>query len=158
MERKIELKEQPPQMVLGKRFRSSMAKVAEDVGAGYGALFAYLGELGEFPSGAPFALFYGDPEGFDPEDFEMELCVPVSRALQGRGEIVAREIPGGLAAVTIHKGPYSAMEPAYGDLKAWMAENGFRHAGPAREVYLNDPGQVTEDELLTEVSIPVVKT
>lgn len=155
MERKIELVEQPAQLVLGKRFRTSMARIQEDIGAGYGALFAYLGEMGEYPSGAPFALYFG-PD-FDPEDFEMELCVPVNRALEGKGDIEAHEIPGGLAVVTIHKGPYSEMEPVYGDLEAWMKENGYQYAGPARELYMNDPGQVAEADLLTEVSIPVAK-
>ena len=155
MERKIELKEQPAQLVLGKRFRTSMAKVQEDIGAGYGALFAYLGELGEYPSGPPFALYYG--HDFDPEDFEMELCVPVNRLLEGQGDIVAREVSGGLAAVTIHKGPYGEIEPVYGELDAWIKENGYQNAGPAREVYLNDPSQVSEADLLTEVSFPIAK-
>ena len=157
MERKIELKELPDQMVLGKRFHTSMAKVAENIGAGFGALFGYLGELGEYPSGPPFALYYGDMEGFNPDDFEMELCAPVNRQLEGRDDIVARDVRGGLAAVTIHKGPYSGVEPAYNDLDAWIKENGYQYAGPAREVYLNDPDSVAESELLTEISIPVSK-
>lgn len=156
MERKIELKEQPTQTILGKRFRTSMEKIQEDIGAGFGALFGYLGELGEHPSGAPFALYYGGME-FNPEDFEMELCIQVNRLLEGKGDIVAREVPGGLAAVTLHKGPYSAMEPAYNDLDVWIKENGYTYAGPAREVWLNDPASVVESELLTEISFPVSK-
>ena len=155
MERKIELKELPSQPVLGKRFRSSIAKIQEDIGAGYGALFAYLEEVGEYPSGPPFALYYG-PD-FDPEDFEMELCVPVNHVLESRGDIVSREVPGGLAAVTVHKGPYGEMEPVYGELDAWIKENGYGYAGPAREVYLNDPSHAAEADLLTEISIPVEK-
>jgi effector-binding domain-containing protein len=161
MERIIELKEMPSQTILGKRFRTSMEKIQEDIGAGFGAIFGCLGELGEHPSGAPFALYYGDMVGdkvdFDPGDFEMELCVPVSRLLESKGEIVAREVPGGLAAVTLHKGPYSTVEPAYSDLDAWVKENGYRYAGPAREVWLNDPSQVAEADLLTEISFPVSK-
>jgi effector-binding domain-containing protein len=158
MERKIELQEKPAQTIVGKRFRTSMEKIQGDIGASFGALFGYLGELGEHPSGAPFALYYGDMEEFNPEDFEMELCVPVNRLLEGKGDIVAREVPGGLAAVTMHKGPYDAVEPAYNDLDAWIKENGYQYAGPAREVWLNDPGSVEESELLTEISFPVSKT
>ncbi|MEW6554217.1 MAG: GyrI-like domain-containing protein [Actinomycetota bacterium] len=157
MERKIELQEQPAQMVLGKRFRTSMEKIQGDIGAGFGAIFGYLGELGEYPSGAPFGLYFGDMQGFDPNDFEMELCVPVNRLLESKGEIEAREVPGGLAAVTMHKGPYNTVELAYNDMEAWVKENGYQYAGPAREVWLNDPSQVAESELLTEVSFPVSK-
>ncbi len=106
MERNIELKEMPSQAILGKRFRTSTEKIQGDIGAGFGALFGYLGELGEYPSGAPFALYYGGMD-FNPEDFEMELCIPVNRLLEGKEDIVAREVPGGLAAVTMHKGPYA---------------------------------------------------
>jgi effector-binding domain-containing protein len=157
MERKIELQEQPALSVLGKRFRTSMDRIGGDIGAGFGALFGYLGELGEYPSGAPFGLYFGDMEGFDPNDFEMELCVPVNRLLESKGDIVAREVPGGLAAVTVHKGPYDAVEQAYSDLDTWIKENGYQYAGPAREVWLNDPSTVAESELLTEISFLVSK-
>jgi len=157
MERQIELQERPAQIVLGKHYRTSITKIAEDIGAGYGAIFAYLGELGEPPAGMPFVLYPGDMQEFNLEDFEMEVCVPVSRMLESRGDIKAVEIPGGLAAVTLHKGPYDGVEPAYNDLETWVKENGYKYAGPARETYMNDPGQVPESELLTEISIPVAK-
>ena len=157
MERKIELQERPAQIILGKRYRTSMAKIADDIGAGYGAIFGYLGELGEPPSGMPFVLYFGDMEEFDLDDFEMEVCVPVSRMLESKGDITAEELPGGLAAVTIHKGPYDGVEPAYNDLDAWIKENGYEYAGPARETYMNDPSQVPASELLTEISFPVAK-
>jgi len=157
MERKIELQERPAQMVLGKHYRTSITKIADDIGAGYGAIFAYLGELGEPPAGMPFVLYPGDMQEFDLEDFEMEVCVPVSRMLENRGDVKASEIPGGLAAVTLYKGPYDGVEPAYNDLDAWIKENGYKYAGPARETYMNDPSQVPESELLTEISIPVAK-
>ncbi len=153
MERKIELQEQPALNVVGKRFRTSMDRIQGDIGAGYGALFGYLGEMGEQPGGMPFALYFG-PE-FNPEDFEMELCVPVNRPLEGRGDIIAHEVPGGPAVVTMYKGPYSGIEPVYAEIDAWVKENGYEYAGPFREVYLNDPGQVPAEELLTEISVPV---
>ena len=157
MENKVELKEQPAQIVLGKRFRTSTEKIKEDIGAGFVAIFAYLDESGEPPGGMPFALYFGDMDDFDPGDFEMELCIPVGLPLEGRGDLVVREVPGGLAAVLMHKGPYSEMGAVYGDIGAWVKENGYVYSGPAREVWFNDPSQVPESELLTEVSFPVSK-
>jgi effector-binding domain-containing protein len=156
MEGKIELKEQPSQAILGLRSRTSIERIAEEIGKGYGALFGYLGELGEPPAGAPFALYYG--EDFDPNDIDMELCVPTARVLEGKGDIDARELPGGLAVFTIHKGPYDQMTATYEKLDAWVKENGYKYAGPAREAYLNDPSQVDIADLLTEVSFPVAKS
>ncbi len=155
MDWKVELREQPAQTVVSKRFRTSLAGVGQDIGAAFGAIFAYLGEVGEGPSGAPFGLF---PEtDFNADDFEMELCVPVSRMPEPRGDIIAREVPGGEAAATIHKGPYSETAGAYRALGDWVREHGYRIAGPAREVWLNDPNQVEASELLTEISFPVAK-
>ncbi len=94
MERNIELKEMPSQAILGKRFRTSTEKIQGDIGAGFGALFGYLGELGEYPSGPPFALYYGGMD-FNPEDFEMELCIPVNRLLEGKKISWRGRSPGG---------------------------------------------------------------
>jgi effector-binding domain-containing protein len=57
----------------------------------------------------------------------------------------------------MHQGPYDQVKEAYGLLEAWVKDNGYRYAGPAREIYLNDPSQVPEAELLTEVQFPVEK-
>lgn len=157
MAREVSVRELAAQPILGKRYRTSMEKIGEDIGGGYGELFGYLGELGESPSGAPFVLYFGTDAELDPNDFEMEVCVPVNRVLEDRGDIAARELEGGLAASTIHKGPYSEMEAVYGEMDAWMRENGYEYAGPVREVYMNDPGQVAESELVTEIIFPVRK-
>lgn len=155
MEKVVALKKVADLFILGIRFRTSMEKISGDIGARFGALFAYLGELGQPPAGPPFALYYG--EDFNPDDFEMELCAPVGSLLEGRGEIDGRELSGGVMASTMHQGPYNQVKEAYDLLDAWVKENGYRYAGPAREVYLNDPSQVPEAELLTEVQFPVEK-
>ncbi|WP_292469108.1 GyrI-like domain-containing protein [Methanolobus sp.] len=36
-----------------------------------------------------------------------------------------------------------------------MEESGFRIAGPSRSLYFNDPNEVPEEKLMTEVQIPV---
>ena len=66
MEEKIEIKEVDALPVLGIRVNTSMAKIGEDMGKCFQAIFSYLGELGEYPSGPPFALYYG--EEFDEEN------------------------------------------------------------------------------------------
>ena len=156
MEGSVELKEVAAQNVLGIRFRTSTEKIKEDIGMKFGAIFAYLGELGQPPAGMPLALYYGG-EDFDPNDFETELCVPVAALPESRGEVVARELAGGSMASTIYKGPYDKMEYVYALLGSWVLDNGYAVCGPVREIYMNDPSQVPESELLTEVQYPVKK-
>ena len=63
-------------------------------------------------------------------------------------------MPGATVASTVHVGPYGEIGKAYTALQKWMTDAGRRPAGPVREVYLNDPGSVPENELLTEVDWP----
>jgi effector-binding domain-containing protein len=39
----------------------------------------------------------------------------------------------------------------------YAVDNGYDIVGPITEVYLNDPNMVSEEELLTEVRLPVIK-
>jgi len=45
---------------------------------------------------------------------------------------------------------------AYEAIREYMAKEGLKVAGVYREVYLNDPNETPEEELLTEVQVPVV--
>jgi effector-binding domain-containing protein len=73
------------------------------------------------------------------------------------GELGRRGIEpaGGPAAVTVHRGPYAEIGPAYHTVSGWVADHGHELAGGPREVYLNDPSQVAEADLLAEVQWPI---
>jgi effector-binding domain-containing protein len=158
VEGKVEIKDLADQPVLSMRFRTNMEKIGEDIGKAYGPIFAYLGELGENPAGMPLTLYYYDYEGeFDPNDIDMEAAVPTTRVLQSRGDIEAKNLPGGPAAFAMHKGPYDKADAAYQAIGVWVKENGYRYAGPPREIYYNDPSEVDPSELLTEIQFPVTK-
>ena len=40
-------------------------------------------------------------------------------------------------------------------LHSYIKENGYNRYGQPRELYLNSPGQVSDNELLTEIQIPI---
>ena len=158
MEGKVELKDLVDQPVLAVRFRTNMEKIGTDIGKAYGSIFSYLGELGENPSGMPLTLYYYSyDEEFNPDDIDMEAAVPTARVLQGRDDIEGKELPGGLAAFMMHKGPYNQANTAYQAIDVWVRENGYRYAGPPREIYYNDPNEVDQSELLTEIQFPITK-
>ena len=87
---------------------------------------------------------------------DLEIVVPVAEAMEGTDEIKCYELPGGRMAKTVHQGPYEACKPTYDRLFAWIAENGKKIVGPIRETYLNDPREVAEDEILTEIYAPIL--
>ncbi len=57
----------------------------------------------------------------------------------------------------IHKGPYDQVVGIYGAIIEYVFKNGYQIAGPSMELYLNDPMEVAESEILTEVRQPVIK-
>ena len=65
-------------------------------------------------------------------------------------------LPGGRMARIVHLGPYEACEPTYLKLFAWIEERGMKITGPIREIYHNDPREVSPDEIMTEILAPVM--
>ena len=151
MDYEISEKELAPQLALTHRRTVTMPTIAENVGAGFGALMERGGQTGAQWAGPPFILYPEDCSG----EFEMVVCMPVAPGATGGEGVELEEIPGGLVATTVHAGSYREIGDAYTALQKWMTDNGRRPAGMVREVYLNDPGEVPASDLLTEVIWPV---
>jgi len=75
--------------------------------------------------------------------------------VKSEGEFSVYELPGGKMAKIVRTGPYGGCEEVFNKLYAWIAENGYEIAGNSREVYLNSPMEVSQEELITEIYIPV---
>lgn len=80
------------------------------------------------------------------------LCdfgVEVTRTFETVGEVYATETPGGVAAVSVHRGPYNRMNEAHDAIRKWMAANRREPAGHSWEVY----GDPTPDPADTETTV-----
>lgn len=103
----------------------------------------------------PFMTIYHDCE-YREKDATVECAAPVTgRVVLSDSALEIRTIPGGKCLSLIHKGPYSRLHEAWSRIGAYAEERGFVATGPRRELYLNDPCTVIEDELLTELQIPI---
>lgn len=129
-----------------------MGNLPQVLGAAYGSIMQYLAEIGEYPSGAPFAAYYN----MDMQDLDVEVGFPVSKTIPGKNEIKPGEIPAGKHAACLHVGRYSEVEPAYNALMQWIKENGYTPTGVAYEFYLNDPSRTPETELQTRIAFPLL--
>jgi effector-binding domain-containing protein len=107
--------------------------------------------MGEPPVGAPFVAYYN----MDMQALDVEIGIPVARALPGKDTIYAGEIPAGKYATCVHTGPYDAAGAAYTALTQFVMENGYEATGVAYEVYLNDPSNTPPEGLMTQILFPL---
>ena len=151
MDYQISEKELPSQLALTHRAPVTMATIGDGIGGAFGVLMEHGGRTGAQWAGPPFVLY---PEVCDGE-FEVVVCMPVVPGAKDSDRVAVEEVPGGLAACTVHSGSYGEVGEAYAALQQWMTDNGRRPAGMVREIYLNDPGTVPAEELLTEIDWPI---
>lgn len=147
----FELVDEKEQPVLSVRKRTSVGNLPQELGKAYGAIIQYIGEIGEMTEGPAFAAFYN----MDMEDLDVEMGFLVPKPIPGKDDIRANIIPAGKQAVCMYKGPYSAVEPVYNGMAAWIAENGHVPTGVSYEFYYNSPQEVPESELLTKIVFPL---
>ncbi|MBN1317230.1 MAG: GyrI-like domain-containing protein [Anaerolineales bacterium] len=152
MSYECQVEELVPQSALSIRTRTPVQELPQVLGQAYGAIFQYLGEIGQQPAGPPFAVYYN----MDMNDLDIEIGFPVAGEPAGRENIQSSKTVGGKAATYIHKGPYSAVEPAYNMLTAWIEQMGLEPTGVAVERYLNDPDVTPPEDLLTQIIYPLM--
>lgn len=147
----MEIRETKPQKTLSVRVKAAVENLPQEFGKGYGEIMAYIGELGIQPVGAPFAIYYNE----DMSNLDIEMGFPVADTHPEKGRVKASELPGGKNAVETHIGPYKEVEKTYTKIMDWMKEKGYEAESFCYEVYIDDPQQVPEDKLRTEVYFPI---
>ena len=146
-----EIKDRAAQPTLAIRTKIAIQELPATLGMSYGAIGQYLGMMGAAPVGAPFVAYYN----MDVQALDVEIGMPVARALPGKDAIYAGEIPAGKYATCVHTGPYDAIEPAYTALTQFVMEKGYEATGVAYEVYLNDPTNTPPEALMTQILFPL---
>ena len=163
LQRRIQLKEYimsseitvtsaPAVVVAAHRTATTFADIFNAIPAGFGTVIGALTAAGVDPVGVPFTRYFQAPDGDTVGDIAM--CVPIATTTPIDG-VDTIEIPAETTASVIHRGSYDDMGQSYATVSTWIHEKGHRVVGPAREVYLNSPGEVAEVDLLTEIHFPI---
>jgi effector-binding domain-containing protein len=150
------IKEVPAMRVLSRRGAGTYGEtIPRFIGEICGALAPGDGRAPAFAVAGPIMTIYHDSE-YREQDADLEVALPVT----GRVElddpaIELRTIPATRVVSVVYTGPYpgvsSAHQAAFDGVRAF----GLEWNGPPRELYLNDPGTVRAEELMTEVQYPV---
>lgn len=143
----VQVKESQEQVLLTRRAKMSV----EEFGRWYGEIYEKVAREGLTANGVVMAIYH-DQE-FDPAYSDIEVAVGIRE--RDKAELI---MPAHLCAVTVHKGPYSALPDAYGALVSWMAANGWRMDGLPYEIYRKSHmDKLPPKEWETEIFFPVKK-
>ena len=80
-------------------------------------------------------------------------------AVPEHGPLTVYQLPEATVASVIHHGAFNRVGEAYEALLRWIEANGYRPAGPAREIFLHLSQPVSRDaeSNVTEIQVPVEK-
>ena len=107
--------------------------------------------------GPPFGVYFNSPQEVPVEELLYEVGMPFAGEAEEEGRVKIKTIPAQLVLSTIYKGPYSEAGMAIGALAEHAYKNNYEIIGPPIEIYLSDPNETPESELLTEMCFPVMK-
>ncbi len=150
MSNDITVKFAPAVVVAAHRTPTTYVEIFNDIPTGFATVMAALNDADIDPAGVPFTLYHQAPDGDTAGDIAM--CVPIAGNTDG---VKAIELAAETTASVVHRGSYDDMGKSYASAASWIHEHGHRIVGPTREIYLNSPAEVAEDELLTEIQFPI---
>jgi len=101
-------------------------------------------------------VYHDDPCTVDEAELRADAGVMLltDHAPEGGTHIV--DIEGGPHATGVHEGHYRTLGDTYKAIMDWIGEQGRKVASrPSYEIYLNTPMNTREEDLRTEVRVPV---
>jgi AraC family transcriptional regulator len=142
------------QTVLYRARRCAHGDIAKALTEILPSVFRYATERGIAMMGPPITRY----TSWGPAMVTIEAGLPVAPGAEGEGDIAVGTLPGGVAAVTVHTGPYDGLADAHAAVERWIDDNGLEPAGGPWEVYLTDPGEVPSPaEWKTEIVWPLAE-
>ncbi len=129
-------------------------------GTAWEKLCTWAGPNGLLQPGCEFiGLCYDDPDVTESENIRYDACITVDQEIEPDGPIGFQTIDPGVYAMTTHHGSYQKLSETYAALCGqWAPQNGYElRSLPSLEIYLNSPEDTPEDELLTDVHVPIEK-
>lgn len=158
----ITKREISPQRVILMRRRVRRTEIASAIAEMLPKIFVCAQRAGIALAGVPFTRYPGASQGL----MTMETGMPVAASTQDatlnqtldEAGIFTDTLPGGLAAFTMHTGPYDNLHDAYVAIETWMEEQDLKAAGAPWESYVTDPGDYPDPkDWKTEVFWPLAR-
>jgi effector-binding domain-containing protein len=123
--------------------------ISSHMGTAFQQVWAFMQANSIQPAGGALSVYYDYSP--DKMTFRAGFIIAPQDASRAQGEVKADATPAAEVIYFQHKGSYASLRDDYGLMMAHIAKLGREIGAPTWEVYLNDPDQVTEAELLTDV-------
>lgn len=144
----VQLVEVPAMYLLSVRKNVLENEFAEEYGLCFGELFRKLEEKKLTMAAPPMVLFHSDE--YSAFGLDTEFALPVKEY-----DAETREFCPGLCLKTVVHGAYSQLPSAYAKQIEWAKKEGYESSNALYEVYMTNPAEVLEKDLITEVYYPV---
>ncbi|MEM1180207.1 MAG: GyrI-like domain-containing protein, partial [Acidobacteriota bacterium] len=143
--------------VIGAETTMEAADIQEAMAGAYGEISAFIEERGLTPAGPPRAINHVWADG----RYVFDAAIPVAESAEaeapdaGDGEVqITASFTGEVLKIT-HTGSYEAMPVTYDKAQAFLTAHGHTPSGPPWDVWVSDPTEVPEAELITEIYFPL---
>src|SRR5262249_5257866 len=92
-------------------------------------------------------------------DLDVEIGLCLKQPVDVQEPVAIHELASATVASIVHHGPFSRIVEAYLAILHWIDANGYRQAGPLRELFLRVSAPVSRDDAtnVTEIQLPVEK-
>jgi DNA-binding transcriptional MerR regulator len=149
----VVIKNTPAMLVASRRVTvPTNDEVPQYLDIAYMEVFAYIHEQGAKDAGPHFTLWHSLSDIYENED--VEAIVPVDRSLKGTDRIKVYELPSTQVAAVVHQGNFQDFTQGHAAILEWIDANGYRIAGPYREIYIKHNTNDLSDST-TEVQFAV---
>jgi effector-binding domain-containing protein len=141
---------------------NQQSEINAKMGPAYGQIMRFMQRNQIEMATPPLAVYRqvgGDvPGGFGSWRIDVAVGVDVDGLSGITGEIQLGQLPGGPVVKYVQTGAYDLAEKSYETIDAYLEENGLIVNGAPWEVYINDPSEVPEADLVTHIYQPVQYT
>lgn len=128
----------------------------KEAGATFQKMMGWAFSKGLFnPQTKVLSISHDDPEVTPADKTRLDCCVTVDEGFTPEGEVAVQTIPGGEYVVLTHRGSYKGLADSYRWLYGdWLSTSGREFANrPPFEIYVNNPSDTPEDDLVTEICV-----
>jgi len=151
----VVVKTAPALLVAARRVTSpTNDQVPHYLGPAYAEVYDYIRTQGVRDDGQCMTLWHSPADVYENED--AEVVVVIERRLPGTDHVTVYELPPTQVASVVHHGDFEEFTQGHAALLEWIDANGYRIAGPYREIYIKHEKNNLSDTI-TEIQFPVEK-